>query len=136
VISVVSAGRARVTSQFLRFAVVGVVGFIVNTAVVYALRGVTDLYVSGVVAWIVAATLTWALHRVWTFRGPQVVALHHQWARFLGANSLGFVLYYAAYAGLVSSCARCAVQPVIAVFAGAAVGLVANFTLSRYLVFR
>jgi putative flippase GtrA len=108
----------------------------VNTAVVYALRGSTGLYLTGIIAWIAAATLTWILNRSWTFRGPHAAGLHRQWARFLGANSIGFLLYYSVYATLVTSCARCATQPVIAVLAGAAVGLVANFTLSRQVVFR
>ena len=132
----VSPPAARLTSQFMRFGVVGIVGFVVNTAVVYALRGTTGLYVTGFIAWIAAATLTWILNRSWTFRAPRVSGLHREWARFLGANSIGFLLYYSVYAALVTSCARCATQPVIAVLAGAAVGLVANFTLSRQVVFR
>ena len=133
---VTSPSGARVASQFIKFGIVGVLGLAANTAVVYLLDGPMGLYLSGVVAWVAAATLTWALHRSWTFRGPHGGGLRRQWARFLAANSVGFVVYYAVYAGLVSSCVRCAAQPLLAILAGAAVSLLVNFLLSRHLVFR
>jgi putative flippase GtrA len=105
-------------------------------AVVYGLRDSAGLYLTGLIAWLAAATVTWMLNRSWTFRGPHSVGFYLQWLRFLGANSIGGVLYYAVYAGLVASCARCEAQPVIAVAAGSLVGLVANFTLCRQVVFR
>ena len=123
-------------AQFLRFGTVGAFGFLVDTATVYATRGRLGLYGAGVLAFLVAASANWALNRVWTFRGLSTGALHRQWAMFLAANSLGFVLNRGAYFILVTVSVLCATNPVIAVAAGSITGMFANFTLSRRLVFR
>jgi len=125
-----------VLAQFLRFGTVGTCGFVVDTGVVYATRGALGLYGAGLLSFLIAATATWALNRVWTFRGLSTGALHHQWAKFLAANSLGFVLNRGAYFTLVTVSALCTANPVIATAAGSLTGMFANFTLSRRLVFR
>jgi putative flippase GtrA len=122
--------------QFLMFGTVGVVGFLFDTATVYSLRRSLGLYGAGAVAYLVAATVTWLLNRVWTFRGLGDGPVHQQWARFLGVNLGGFVLNRGAYALLVTFVALCAEQPVYAVAAGALVGMFLNFSLSRAIVFR
>jgi putative flippase GtrA len=59
-----------------------------------------------------------------------------QWARFLTANLSGFIINRGIYALLVTFVAVAALEPVIAVFAGAVAGMMLNFNLSRKLVFR
>jgi len=122
--------------DFFRFGIVGVAGFVVNTAAVYAVRGLVGLYAAGVLAWALAATTTWWLNRSWTFAGRGNGAMHHQWLRFLSVSLVGFVLYYTTFSLLVSHFRICAVQPVIAILGGVLLGMVSNFTLSRQLVFR
>lgn len=124
--------------QFLRFGVVGVFGWVIDTAVVYLLRGSLGLYGAGLVSFLVAASANWMLHRVWTFRGhgTRVVRMHRQWAAFLAAMTLGFVLNRGAYAALVTFSAVCARNPFLATAAGAVAGLGLNFATSRQWVFR
>ena len=122
--------------DFLRFGIVGAAGFVVNTACVYALRGLIGLPAAGVLAWALSATVTWWLNRSWTFAGRGAGAMHHQWLRFISVNFLGFILYYTTFLILISHFRLCAAQPVIAIFGGVLVGMVSNFTLSRQLVFR
>ena len=128
--------RLRVMVQFFMFGVVGTFGFVLDTATVYALRGRLGLYVAGLASYGVAATGTWLLNRLWTFRGHGGGPMHHQWARFLAANALGFVLNRGTYAGLVTFVPVCAAEPVLATAAGALAGMLVNFNLSRTLVFR
>ncbi len=111
-------------------------GFLFDTATVYTLRHSLGLYGAGMVAYLVAATVTWLLNRLWTFRGSSTGSVHRQWARFLMVNLLGFVLNRGTYALLVTFVARCAAQPVYAVGAGALAGMFLNFYLSRTMVFR
>ena len=118
------------------FGTVGMVGFLVDTATVYALRRALGLYGAGMAAYVVAATVTWILNRVWTFRGLGSGPVHHQWARFLVVNLGGFVLNRGTYALLVTFVALCAEQPVYAVAAGAIAGMFVNFGLNRTMVFR
>lgn len=123
--------------QMIRFGMVGVFGLLVDTAVVYALRGAVGLYWAGLVSFMVAATANWMVHRAWTFRGlgshrPR----HQQWARFVAANTLGFLVNRGVYVALITWVAVCATQPVLALAAGAVASMSINFTMSRRMVFR
>lgn len=123
-------------AQFLRFGAVGVLGFGVDTAVVYALRAPLGLYGAGMVSYFAAASFNWACHRAWTFRGRGSRRAHREWAMFLLANGLGMVLNRGAYAALIALSPLCVRYPVLAVAAGAVAGMFANFALSRQVVFR
>ena len=122
--------------QFIKFGVVGLIGLVLDTAAVYALRGSLGLYGAGVVAYGVAASGNWLLNRVWTFRGRGSGPAHRQWGRFLAVNLVGFALNRGTYALLVTFMAAAAEQPVIATSAGAVAGMFVNFYLSRRVVFR
>ena len=131
-----TSARLRTLSQFLMFATVGTIGFVVDTATVYLTRHAFGLYGGGLVAYGVAATFTWLMNRVWTFRGLGSGPAHRQWARFLAVNLIGFILNRGTYAALVTFLPVAAEEPVIATAAGAIAGMFVNFTLSRLLVFR
>jgi putative flippase GtrA len=122
--------------QFLRFAVVGTIGFVVDTACVYALRDVFGLYGAGVVGWAVALTSNWLINRLWTFRGQGGGPAHHQFLRYAAVNVVGFVLNRGAYALMVTYVPMAAQEPILATAAGAVAGLFANYFLSRAVVFR
>jgi putative flippase GtrA len=128
--------RIGVMTQFLRFAVVGGVGFIVDTACVYALRGEFGLYGAGLIAWAVAVTANWLMNRLWTFRGQGGGPAHRQFLRYVAVNLVGFVLNRGAYALMVTFVAAAAAEPVLATAAGAVAGMFANYFLSRAMVFR
>ena len=128
--------RAALLIEFCKFGVVGTMGFIVDASVVYGLRSSLGLYGAGVAAYVAAASGNWMLNRVWTFRGRGGQPAHRQWALFLLANLVGFVLNRGTYALLVTFVPLCAAEPVWAVAAGSIAGLGANFCLSRKLVFR
>ncbi|NMJ44025.1 GtrA family protein [Roseomonas sp. JC162] len=132
------APRAALLQQFLRFGVVGVIGFVVDTAVLYAgLALGAGLYLGRAVSYVAAATATWALNRAWTFRGRGTGGpIHRQWLLFVVVNLGGFVLNYGTYALLVTFVPTVAAHPVLGVAAGALAGMFANFALSRQIVFR
>ena len=112
-------------------------GFLVDTAVVYATARPLGLYGAGAFAYAVAVTTTWWLNRVWTFRESNASGpMHRQWLRFVVANMPGLCLNLGAYFTLVAAVPLCARFPVIAVAAGAVAGMTANFILSRRMVFQ
>lgn len=129
--------RAALAQQFLRFGVVGGIGFVVDTAVLYgALWLGAGLYLGRAVSYVSAATANWALNRAWTFRDSgSTRPAHRQWALFLLVNLGGFVLNYGTYALLVTFVPTVAAHPVLGVAAGSVAGMFANFFLSRRLVF-
>jgi putative flippase GtrA len=128
--------RLILAEQFIRFAVVGVIGLIIDTASVYGLRSALGLYGAGLAAYAIAASGNWVLNRIWTFRGQGSGPAHRQWALFMVTNLIGFVLNRGTYVVLVMFVTVAADQPVIATAAGAVAGMFVNFALSRRLVFR
>lgn len=128
--------RIRTLLQFVQFGMVGAVGFVAETAVVYALRATTGIYVAGLVAYAVSATVTWWINRVWTFQKSTAGGSRHgQWMRYALANSPGFLLNRSVFFMLVTVSALCSAHPVLAVAAGSLAGMFSNFTFSRVLVF-
>jgi len=129
--------RFQLLLEFLRFGVVGTIGFVVDTAVLYAgLALGLGLYGGRAVSYLVAATTTWALNRLWTFRGRGDGPVHQQWALFLLVNLVGFAMNYGTYVALIAFVPMVAAHPVLGVAAGAIAGMFGNFLLSRQLVFR
>lgn len=126
---------AQLAMQFLRFGTVGAAGFIVDTTVVYGLRGAIGIYAAGAVAYAVAASFTWVFNRLWTFSSAPRVAAHRQWAVFLATQSVGFVVNRGVFATLVTLNAFCAENPVVAIAAGVAAGMFINFAAARRYVF-
>ena len=127
--------RMRLGQQFLQFGIVGFAGFLVDTAVVYALRGQVGLIAAGLLSYFAAVTTTWAGNRAWTFAGRRQHGAARQWLLFVAANGVGFVLNRGAFLLLVWNVPVCAQYPVLPILAGVAAGLLANFNLSRRVVF-
>jgi putative flippase GtrA len=128
--------RRRAAMQFGRFGVVGTVGFLVDTMVLYmSLALGLGLYSGRVVSYLAAATTTWTLNRNWTFRGQGGGPAARQWALFLLVNLVGFACNYGVYALLVASVPFAAAHPIVAIAAGSLAGMIGNFLLSRRYVF-
>lgn len=128
--------RAQIV-PLLKFGIVGGTGLIWDTLAVYGFRPLLGLTGATVLAYFIAASLNWLVNRLWTFR--HVVHSDRklvQWARFLMANSLGFIMNRGMVFALFMLFPLCRAVPVLALVAGAFAGLAANFTLSRRMVFR
>lgn len=121
--------------QFLRFGTVGAAGFVVDTAVVYGLRGAIGIYGAGAAAYVVAASFTWLFNRLWAFRNASRGAAHRQWMMFLATQSAGFVVNRGVFAALVTWSEVCAAYPVLAIASGMAAGMFLNFAAARRYVF-
>ncbi|GIL39194.1 GtrA family protein [Roseiterribacter gracilis] len=124
--------------QFLSFAAVGVVGFIVDTGVLYLAKDDLGLglYAGRLLSFLVAATTTWLLNRVFTFGNPPVRSLLREWLHFLSVNSIGGLVNYGVYSGLVLTISRVTEHPVLGVAAGAIAGLAFNYLGTKHAVFR
>lgn len=128
-------------SRFLRFAIVGAGGFVVDSSVLFLLHSIIGLgpYSARVISIFVAMNVTWTGNRQLTFAAQRATtprAMLGEWARFLLTNALGALVNYSVYAVLVSWAFAPLSNPYIALVAGVAAGLVFNFKLSQRLVFR
>lgn len=124
--------------QFLRFGVVGTVGFLVDSAVLLGMLALgLGPYGGRVISYVAAASTTFALNRAWTFRTANRDApVANQWGRFLLLNLVGFAANYGTYAALIASVPVVAAHPVLGVAAGSVAGMFINFGLSRRFVFK
>lgn len=123
--------------EFWRFAIVGAAGFLVDAgALTLAMHWLgLGLYSGRVFSYLCAASFTWICNRRFTFAAG-TGAPAAQWIRFLGANAIGGAVNYGIYAAIVTFSAVGAEWPVIGVAVGAIAGLLFNFTLSKFWVFR
>lgn len=137
----------KLSGEFFRFAVVGAVGFIVDASVLQILVSWFDsnLLIARIFSYLTAATATWSLHRVYTFRDQLAApesrlaslrALIEQWFRFVLTNGFGASLNYAIYAACILSSDACSTYPVAGVALGSLVALAFNFVISKRFVFK
>jgi putative flippase GtrA len=122
--------------QFIRFAVIGVLGFVWDTGIVYALAPRIGVYAAGILSYFIVASINWLLNRIWTYAHVSHGVRHRQLVMFLLANSVGFLLNRGVFSLLVHFVPLCRVYLVLPVAAGGISGMFVNFSLSRRLVFR
>jgi putative flippase GtrA len=128
-------------SRFLRFAVVGAAGFVVDESVLALMHRVLGLdpFSARAISILAAMSFTWWGNRNLTFREHKAegaAAIAREWLRFVAANSVGALVNYGSYALLVRFAPPPANNAYLATAIGVAIGLLFNFTLSKRLVFR
>jgi putative flippase GtrA len=132
----IGPARMALLAQMFRFGVVGGIGFLVDTLVLYvALAAGAGLYGGRLLSYLAAASGNWALNRAWTFRGGPPAPMARQWVMFLLVNLVGFAVNYGTYALLVDQVGLVAAHPVLGVAAGSLAGMTGNYLLSRRFVF-
>ncbi len=124
--------------QILLFAIVGVIGFVVDAGVVQLLvrEFHVNPYGARVVSFLAAATTTWSFNRRYTFAGHSSGSRRIELLRYLVAMALGFALNYGAYAACLMFWPLVHRWPAIGVAAGSVAGAIVNFVSSKYWIFR
>jgi putative flippase GtrA len=129
----------RLTAQFLRFAIIGAAGFLVDVGVLYLLRrSGLDLYSARVFSFIAAASFTWLGNRLFTFRSASGGGrrLSAEWSLYLGAMTFGGLVNYGVYALLITLLALFRDHPWLAVAGGTGAGMLINFLFARRILYR
>lgn len=124
--------------EILLFGIVGVIGFVVDAAVVQCLvrEWHWNPYEARVLSFLCAATTTWAFNRKFTFAGKSSGSRRRELIRYIVAMGGGFAFNYGAYAACVAMFAVVHEWPAIGVAAGSIAGAVVNFLSSKYWIFR
>ncbi len=120
--------------QFLRFALIGGLGFFVDTGALYLLHEIgLNLYIARFFSFTTAASFTWLGNRYYTFEsGPALkCSISKEWFRYVVAMGAGGLLNYAVFAALVALYSGFRQDPWMAVAAGTAAGMLLNFVLAR-----
>ena len=127
--------RVRALVRFIRFSLVGVVGFVVDSVTLEAALAIgSGPYIGQIIAYAVAATGTWWLNRRFTFRS-QVDGKSREWARYITANFVGGLVNYSVFASGEGFIPLVRDHPLLGVAAGSLSGLAVNFSLSSRYVF-
>ncbi len=114
----------------------GFAGFLVDWGCLTLLLSLgAAFFIGRGLSYLCAATATWALNRLWTFRSGNKTILR-EWAKFLAANAVGGAVNYGFSVFLaVEAPDFIGKYPVVAVAAGSLSGMFINFALSKKFVF-
>lgn len=123
-------------SQFIRFGLVGTIGFFVDTATLYFFVYVfnVDLYVGRIFSYTCAVSATWLLNRLYTFQSTNEKK-YQEWARFAVVNMGGGIVNFAVYSLLITQYDFIRENLVFGVAIGSLAGLIVNFYFSKKMVF-
>ncbi len=123
--------------QVFLFAVAGVIGLIVDVAVLYALRDAIGPFYGRAVSFFGAVIATWLVNRSVTFRSRQSgLSLKKEFTAYFTLMLAGGAVNYAAYSVLVLGVALVREHLFLGVAVGSLAGMAVNFLTSRYLLFR
>lgn len=121
-------------NQFLRFCVVGTIGFVIDAGILQALvvGAHADPYAARIASFLTAASATWLMNRRYAF-AVRYKPTHAEWIRYVGLMVLGAVMNYGAYALCIAFWVVARAQPWLGVAVGSVAGLGVNFTTARLL---
>jgi len=127
----------RAYAQVLRFAGVGVIGFVVDAGVLWLGLQLGLGYLTGRAASFLAAVwATWQLNRRFTFAGARSSGTWREWWRYLAAMSVGGSVNYCVYSLAILTLPHTVLLPFICVAVGSFAALAVNFASARWWVFR
>lgn len=127
--------------RFLRFCLVGTIGFLVDVAVLYALAGALGWYGARVLSFLAAVTATWILNRRFTFTKDSTLRVESP-ARTVRAEFLsyllsmlgGAVVNYGVFALILATLSGAWIEAV-GIAAGSVSGLFVNYFAAKNFVF-
>lgn len=134
------SGRLRLESipRFVRFALVGCAGYLVDVGALYValyLLG-TGFYLGRLFSYLCASSSTWYMNRLFTFADASSANRTSEWLRFVLLNAIGGLVNYTVSAVYVHYESSSTAAPAVAVALGSLAGLCVNYFLSHRLVFR
>lgn len=127
-------GAALMRSSFLRYSLIGAVGLAADLGLLalLAATGLAGPYAARLGSLLGALTLTWWLHRGFTF-GAASPGRFREWCRYLATNAVGASLNYLTYSLLVATVPRIGIYG--ALLWGSLVAWIANYWGARLYVF-
>jgi putative flippase GtrA len=119
------------------FGLIGAVGLLVDTAVLYALKPTLGLFVARGISFLAAVITTWFLNKTITFQGRKSTLPHHrELMTYLGLMLLGGAVNYATYTWLLLSYEHVQSHPFLGVSAGSLAGMFLNYSTSKFFLFK
>ena len=130
----------RLARQLLRFGVVGVLGLLVDVAVLYlGLWLGLGYYAGRVLSFLCAVWVTWRCNRRYTFARDHGAGAHsawREWWHYLTAMAVGGGVNFAAYSGALLVLPPSPWLGAAAVAVGSLAGMSVNFISAKFFVFK
>ncbi len=127
----------RLLKEAFRFGAVGAVGFIVDTAVLYAFKSSLGLYYARLLSFMVAVVTTWILNRNFTFDVTRYKnkSLWLEFFHYLSLMSIGGAINIVTYSSSVMASVYIGERPIIGVAIGSIAGMSFNFLSSKIFIY-
>lgn len=127
----------RTLKQLFWFSVSGLIGFLVDTLVLYILLAQLGPYVARLLSFISAVITTWLINKKFTFDNKTSgLSPGHEFFFYLCLMLCGGSFNYGTYAILISQYDFINTHPIIGVAAGSLMGLLINFFTSKTILYR
>lgn len=125
-------------ASFLRFCVIGALGFVVDAGVLLGLMHLAsaDALAARLASFGCAVLVTFELNRRWTFRDAVPRAYLAELATYLGVQGLGFACNFVIYAACYLALRPSPLAPLLSLAIASAAALVVNYTGARLIVFK
>ena len=123
--------------QFARFAIVGIIGFVVDVSVLYiALHFGLEHWQGRAVSFLCAVLTTWVINRQLTFTAHKDMPILEEAIRYLVAMSLGGIVNYVTYLFVLIQFQTFQLLPLIGVAVGSVAGMCFNYFSAKIWVFK
>ena len=129
----------RLDPEFVRFVVVGGLGFVMDTGLLQVfLRLGLGYYTGRIPSFLIACAVTWVINRVWTFKTGRQTGKARSAALYLGVQCVGWGANLVVYGLCLFLFPGLKQWPLIMLplALGAGSGMVVNFLGSKHLAFR
>ena len=131
--------NAILNSQFTKFAMVGTVGFLVDSlTLLWLLEIHWVLFPARIASFACAVSVTWYLNRTWTFNQSGVVkpTLAQQYGYYLTVQVIGAGVNIGTFFWVIYYFPMTSSQPLIPLAVGSLVAMVFNYTLAKKVVYK
>jgi putative flippase GtrA len=130
--------HAELGRQFVWFAAIGVIGFLVDAVVFFTLNSNFGWSIGGARAISASCSIatTWALNRRFTFGAYRSKRWRAELVRYAVGQGAGLIVNLAAFALILLVAPPPRSTPIIALCLGAAAALLFNFLTARMFAFR
>jgi putative flippase GtrA len=123
--------------ELFYFGISGVFGFLVDTGILYLLKGYLGPFIARGFSFFAAVIVTWLFNRSITFKEKRSgMKPKTEFLSYFLLMLCGGIINYAVYSWLITAYKIALINPVIGVAAGSIAGMMVNMMTSRFIVFR
>jgi len=126
----------KIPKQLILFSIVGGVGFIADSAMLYAIKNHLGLYFSRLISFSFAVLITWYLNRTITFNKHKDDNIFSNFAKYYMAMLVGGTVNILSYYLTIRVIPIAYAHPIIAIAIGSIAGLLFNYLLSKRYIFK